>query len=990
MRKALLAAAVVALLAALYAAAGYWLAPRFIHDALVERAGRLGLALELGAVRTNPFALAVTVNDVRVLAHGRELARARSFHADLAWASFWGEAWRVQHAVLREPRVALALCPQGELNWPMARRTDAGPGSERQPALVIDELAVSGGTLHFVDRSRAAPAALELEAIDLRALGLSTRQGDPARYELSARTAQGGSLASQGRFALDPMSAQGRLELAAMPLATLWSLAAPASDPARGQVHGAAAYLYDGAGLVFTEVSVDASVAPEGSVKASGRVTVSPLAADLQLEAAGLPLAQASRFLPPDLELTIASGALSASGRARIQPEGASYQGSVSVRNARLEERDSGELLLAWESLHTDKAALSLSPFRAALGEVVAQAPVGRLTIGKHGAASPGRVLPQVAVEGLQVRDGTLELVHPAQALAVRDIQLAVAGFSTSAGEPARVELRTANVVLPSGETMPLSAKGTVHAQPVSADLQVKVDGVPLAQANRWLPQHVAVNFASGRLAADGRLVVEPKSARYEGALAVRDARLEERSGELLLAWENLRTDQAALAFAPFRAELGEVVAQAPAGRLVIGKDGRVNFAALFGKDAPAHKDTPLQVAVRRLRIEDGTLEFADRSLENDFAVTVRELSGVVTGFSTEPGNPARVQLSGRVAQYGSARIRGSVDFDAPKSLTNVVATFRNVPLAELTPYVVKFAGYRVESGRVSAELRYRVRDGQLVGQNELTFEELELGEKVQGAGARDLPLELVVALLADSKGHINLDIPVSGDLNDPQFDFGGLVARALGNVVGKIVSAPFRVLAGVFGKGDADLDRVAFAPGSAALSPPAEETVAQVARALGERPRLEVSVQGGYDPQADLEALRRDTARREIAQRAGVEGKGPLDFGDPKVLQAAERLYLERVGNRLQMLALRERDTRYARALLEALAGTLPVDAQSAETLARARAETVRAELLSRGVDPSRVRLEAPNRREAAKEGVPTILAVDAGRGTAAAGATR
>jgi hypothetical protein len=990
MRKVLLAAAIVALLAALYAAAGYWLAPRFVHDALMEQAARLGLALELGEVRADPFALTVAVNDVRVLADGRELARAESFHANLAWASLWGEAWHVQRAVLREPRVALALGPQNELNWPLAGRTAGGGGGGRPPALLIDELAVTGGALRFVDRSRAAPVELELEAIDIRAGGLSTRAGGRARYELSARTAQGGSLSSRGSLALEPLSAQGRLELAAMPLATVWSLAAPASDPARGQVQGAAAYVYDGAGLVFTEVSVDASVAPGGSVKASGRFAVSPFAADLQLEAAGLPLAQAGRLLPQDLALTIASGALSASGRARIRPEGASYQGSVSVRNARLDERDSGEQLLAWESLHVDKATLSSSPFRAELGDVVAQAPAGRLAIGKDGESSSGKAPPHVTVERLQVRDGTLQLAHPALELAVRGIQGAVAGFSTSAGEPARVELRAASVVLPSGETIPVSASGTVRAQPVSADLRIKVDGVPLAQANRWVPQHVAVNVASGRLTADGRLVLGPKGARYEGALAVRDARLEERgSGELLLAWETLRTDEATLAFAPFRAELGEVVAQAPAGRLVIGKDGRVNFAALFGKDAPAEKDAPLQVAVRRLRIENGTLDFADRSLENDFAVTVRELAGAVTGFSTEPGNPARIQLSGRVAQYGSARIRGSIDLDAPKSLTSVVGTFRNVPLAALTPYIVKFAGYRVESGRVSAELRYRVRDGRLVGQNELTFEELELGEKVQSAGARDLPLELAVALLADSKGRINLDIPVSGNLNDPQFDFGGLVARALGNVLGKIASAPFRLLAGALGKGAEDLDRVAFAPGSAALSPPAEETVAQVARALGERPRLNVAVQGGYDPQADVEALRRDTARRAIAQRAGVEGKGPLDFGDPRVLQAAERLYLERVGNRLEMLALRDAQPRYGRALLDKLAAVLQADPQSAQTLARARAETVRAALLAHGVDSARVRLEAPDRREAGKEGVPTVLAVDTGR-SAAAGATR
>jgi hypothetical protein len=274
------------------------------------------------------------------------------------------------------------------------------------------------------------------------------------------------------------------------------------------------------------------------------------------------------------------------------------------------------------------------------------------------------------------------------------------------------------------------------------------------------------------------------------------------------------------------------------------------------------------------------------------------------------------------------------------------------------------------------------------VGQNQLTFEELQLGEKVQGAGAADLPLELAVALLADPQGRIRLDIPVSGNLNDPRFDFGGLVARALGNVIGKIVSAPFRALASVFGKGGEDLDQVRFEPGSAELTPPAEETVANVARALAARPGLAVTVRGGYDPQRDLRALRFAHVRGEIARRAGVEADAPLDFGNPKVLQAAERLYLERAGNRLQMLELRDRERRYGRARVEALAAAISADEEAARILARARAEMVRAGLLAHGVDPARVGVEEPATREAHDQGVPTTLALGATR-NAAAGAT-
>lgn len=824
MRKAVfVAASVLALLVVLYAAAGHWLAPRFVRSALVEQAQRRGLELRIEEVRTDPFALKLTLENVRVLTRdGTQIASAHSAAADLAWASLWRPTWIVQDAWVHQPRIEVVRGPGGELNWPVT--SPQGKDTEAQVPLTVQQLVVSEGELRFVD----TPFEVTLEALGLELKGLSTQGEQPAHYQLAARVGAGGSVSSQGRLSLNPLSARGELGAAAVPLSWLW-------EEARAQLHATAAYAYDGERLVLEDVSLEAA-----------------------------------RF------------------------------------------------------------------------------------------AYAGIELPQVALRS------------PRMPLPPRE-PFEVSGSASAS---------------PRGT---LSARGTMGVQPLSADLEISLNNLPLPQAQRWLPDGMALRIASGTVAANGRLLIQ-EDVKFDGAVAVRDARFEEPgSGTLLLAWQALETDEARLRLSPFAVEIGELAAKAPSGRLIIEEDGRINFAQVFQQENSGNdirKQKAFDATVQRLRIENGTLDFADRSLDNDFAVTIRELSGGITGFSTEPGNPARVQLAGRVEKYGSAQIRGTINLDQPKSLTSIRATFRNLDLAELTPYAVKFAGYRIQSGRLSAELRYRVRDGRLVGQNELTFEELRLGEKVQGAGARELPLELAVALLADAEGRINLDIPVSGNLNDPQFDFGGLIARALGNVVGKIVSAPFRALAALLGESGMDLDSVRFEPGTTALTPPAEENVAQVAKALEARPQLGVTVQGSYDAERDLAALRLQTARRHIAQRAGYEGGGPLDFSDPKVLQAAEKLYLERVGNRLQMLELRNTEPRYARALVQKLAAALPVAPDTGETLARARAETVRAELLTHGVDPSRVRVEAPAVKQAGDEGVPTLLSLNTG-GAASAGAT-
>jgi hypothetical protein len=593
----------------------------------------------------------------------------------------------------------------------------------------------------------------------------------------------------------------------------------------------------------------------------------------------------------------------------------------------------------------------------------------GRVNATARFAYEKGRVV----LEEVQVRAVNVAYGEGRRRIALDELRVSAPRFAFPAKEAFALEASAK--VKGGGE---LHAKGNVVLQPLSADLRIDAGALPLARAQPWLPQGAAVQLVSGALGASGRLRLARSAVSYEGSLAVNDLRIDEAQGKnLLLGWSRLQTSGAKLHFGPDRRalELGEVLVRAPRGRLIIGSDGRINFTQLFGQGTGG-EGPALQASVQRLRIEQGTLDFADRSLANAFAVTIRELDGTVSGLSTRSGEPARVRLAGRVDKYGSARIRGTLDLEAPKSRTDIRATFRNLDLVSFSPYFAKFAGYRVESGRLSANLRYEVRDARLTGRNDLVIERLKLGEKVQSASALDLPLEVAVAVLADAEGRINLDIPVRGNLNDPQFDFGGLVARAIGNVITRVASAPFRALAGLFGKKADGLDAVHFAAGSAELAPPQQEDIAVMAKALGERPQLELAVQGGYDPQADAAALRVRVVRQEIAKRAGYEGGG-VDFQDPKVLHAAENLYLKRVGNRLELHALRDSGKPYGRALLEKLAATVAVDEAQAQSLATARAQAVRKALVEQGVAQERVHVEPAAPADAGKEGVPTRLSL-------------
>jgi hypothetical protein len=223
--------------------------------------------------------------------------------------------------------------------------------------------------------------------------------------------------------------------------------------------------------------------------------------------------------------------------------------------------------------------------------------------------------------------------------------------------------------------------------------------------------------------------------------------------------------------------------------------------------------------------------------------------------------------------------------------------------MSRLTPYSGKFAGRKIDSGKLSVDLKYKIDKSQLAGDNQIVVERLSLGEKIESPDAVDLPLDLAVALLEDSNGVIDLGLPVSGNLDSPEFSYGALIWKAFRNLITKIVTSPFRALGALVpGGGEEAFNTVAFEPGRPDVPPPEKEKLAKLAGALQKRPQLKLSVQGRYNPESDRAELKTVNVRRALAVRLGQkpvpgEEPGPVDFDSPETTKALEAMFAERFG---------------------------------------------------------------------------------------------
>ncbi len=677
------------------------------------------------------------------------------------------------------------------------------------------------------------------------------------------------------------------------------------------------------------------------------------------------------------------------------------------------------------------RAADGSMPFVTMLGP----ADQGKLARPSTPAPAPARPAPAAATKPWTVALGTLDVVDHRVAIADRSVtpavELRIEGIKASVREvrsdgkkpfPFDASFR----VTQGGR---FTATGRVAPDGRAAEATLTLTQLALTPAQPYIARNIAVELRSGDVSTTGRLTYrggrDRATVTYMGSVDVDRVRVvEAATGDPVVAWKSLHAETFRFGLAPDQLEIDEVRLTELDGRLVIFKDKSLNLGRLM-KPPGSPSDTPpatgppaetrsdaapgFPVVVERVRIDESAMSFADLSLVLPFATRVHTLSGVVVGLESDTGTRATVKLDGRVDEFGLVKVGGALSAFHPKLFADITVIFRNVPMSTLSPYSATFAGRRIRAGTMNIDLEYKIDRSALVGDNKVVLQQLQLGERVESPGAMRLPLDLAIAILSDSEGRIDIALPVRGNLDHPEFSYGHLIWQALVTVITKIVTSPFRALGGLFG-GDAEsLQAIAFEAGSDIVLPPEREKLKRVVEALAKRPRLKLTVHGGYEAKVDGEALRSLRVRQDLAQRLGVklkpgEDSGPVAFdqgktqralealltqrGGPKVIEEFQASYEKSTGKKAQranpLLTLVGRgspDRAFYEALFRRLVEIAPLTDAEVKALGQRRAEaTARALKESAGIAATRVEvgdIEAASRAE--RNSVPTRLELGA-----------
>jgi uncharacterized protein involved in outer membrane biogenesis len=947
----------------LYAVIAGLVAPHYAKRAIADDLGeRLGRQVALDELSFNPFTLAGTAKGFRILeADGKTtFVSLDTLDVDGSASSIWRLAPVADGVTLSGLKVNLVRETETRYNLSdiLERLAEIGPrpasgrraepGSDKQQ-FSVSNIRVVNSSIAFDDRPKGKKHAVtEIDIAVPFVSNLPMHVKEFVQPRFSAKV-DGTPLEVQGESLPFQESLQTQVVL------DLQGLEVPpyaAYSPTALPVKVEAAKLDAKLSVRFLQGAKDPSIDVSGTVGLRDLKLSSP-----QLE-------DAARVERVEVDLTSLDPL---AGLARISSVrvtdvnangGAWTVASAEVRDINADLRKK-EVRVA--SLTTSNGNLAIR--RGADGAIELPIRVADTAVPSTGEVAPSPwtiTLDKLALDGYQLALSDAG-VKPAVTHRMTVASLQAQDLSTQKGSTSKV---AAKVNTEKGGGFDIDA--TVALDPFAVEAQVDVRRIDLVAFRPYVTYFRTIALKSGNASAKGKLAVkgtgDAMRVTYAGGAEVtRFATYDTGNKEELLDWDAVRLTGMGFdwsAKTPLNLKIADIAVNKAYARVVVSPEGKINLTQLKFATADEPKvstpsDAPppaRNVRIDRVTFTDSRLDFTDHYIKPHYSADVGGLGGTVTNLSSDPESRAVVDLKGSYDKTSPVVIAGTVNPLSGDLFLDIVAKGKDIELPKLSAYSTRYAGYGIKAGKLNLDVKYHVEDGKLQGRNRIHLDQLTFGDKVEGPDATTLPVIFAVNLLKDSKGQIDLELPINGSLEDPQFDIGGLIMQVVGNLLKKAITSPFSLLAAAFGGGgdgngsDAtasvsgdDLAFVDFAPGAAEIDADDQKKLDAVARALLDRPAIKIEMAPRVDLAKDLDALKRAGLAKKVEsagslktlyEREGLAKPAEKGAPPPKELSPAE------------MEAL--------------LLAKILVSEEEMNGLARQRAERVRGYLVEKGNLPA------------------------------------
>lgn len=825
-----------------YTLGGFLLLPYVVKTQLIKYVdGTLQQKASLEAASFNPFLLRLRLQNLQLATPEQApLLELGELVIDFDTFGLFNRAWQFSTISLSELEVFAEIDSAGELNL---NRLIPPPSDEATapevstpgplPRLILQNIAIEQSRVHFKQLDRAEPFNIDLTPLNFNIVHFSTLPEDGGQFSFSTKLSDSESLGFSGALQVEPLALTGHIALNNIELK-------------RG-----GDYLQEM--LLFTINQGTLSLNGDFALDKSG--PKNSLA--LQASNIGLVLQQLQLDTLAPVEPLLRLDSISLNQASFAWPEQIATAESLMVDNG---------------SVHTWLTADKVFNY-AQLIASSDTAPNAKPDSEQPTESEPLQLrLEEIQLKALQLSFDDRSLNEPAPQT-VDIVDLTLSPFTLKQG--GEFDLQAQLTINTTGSS---TIAGKVGAMPPMAALAIGLREIPLPPINSYLHDTIRLNLTQGSVDADLQLDYQnetSKSLALRGDIDIGQLdTFDLADQEKWIHWQNLTIKALDLQLEPVSLNIASIELVKPYFDAVVFENGETRlFRMLVPKvKQPAVKQPPASaeattnnqqeesafpITIAKFKLIDGTMDYKDFNLPLNFATQIHSLHGQVADISTVSSKPTELLLDGKIDQYGKAKIIAASQLSAPHAFSEIKLDLSNVDITSASSYSGKFAGYAIDAGTLALNLDYRIKEGQMLGDNHLLLERLTLGDTVDSPDAVSLPLKLAVALMKDVDGNIDIDLPVEGDLNNPEVKIGGIVWKAFSNLLIKVVASPFKMLGGLFENGDdSGLDNVSFAPGASALTNNEQQKLDKLTQALQQKPALALSVSACYQPESDGPAL--------------------------------------------------------------------------------------------------------------------------------------
>lgn len=863
-----------------YTIFGFLILPLIVKAVAVSQLKKqLKREAAIESVRMNPYAMSITIRGLNIKDLDSEtLLSWDEVYVDLRLLSVFGRAWGVDRLRVINPYVRVQLNKDMTFNFSdiieaYVTNAPAKTNKPRRPlAASLRNFLIEGARLDWTDFTPNKPFHRVIGPVRVEVANFHTDPKNRNPHVFTGTTEKGETFKWGGSFSLEPLRAAGEFSVENVALKELAPLY---QDLVNFEIRdGVAAF---GVNYLF-ELTTTATNA-----------AVSNLTASVKSLKVAQPGADEILFELPEFSVSGVSG-------------------DLFTRNLMVDK-----VLVNGAGLNVHRGSNAMfNVLEAAAPNTNASAPAGILFALQSATNLISELLTSTNLATATIREVSVsncflnyldEACVPPARLVMDQVNVAARNLSNRSDTN-----MTSQVSLRWNTNGSVAVGVNATLAPLKVDVDLGVKQLELAPFDPYLRPHVNAYILGSKVGLDGRMSVAAGAGKLPAVTFAGSGSLDElnvlgNTGEDLLKWGSLRYDGVVANLDPPSVTVSNVTLKGLAARVVIETNGTINVLSVMpaadtnapvASDAPA-KDGAVQpggikgvfaqvktvlgmntntaaamglpkATVGSVRVEDSSFVFVDRSVTPEAHASLQKIEVDIANISTEAMQRAKIHVQTMVGGTGPVEVTAELNPLQAKAATQAKISVKNVQLKPTDPYFGKFLGYRLTRGSVDVDMDYTITASAVKGHNVIVVDQLTLGNKVQSPDAIKLPVKLGVALLKDSSGKINLDVPIEGSLDDPKFRISKVVWGVIANMFVKAVTSPFSLLGGLVGGGEGEeMQFQEFAPGKTNLNAAAQQKLASLAKALSARPELQVVVEGNVDKELDGWALRRVKVEQQL-----------------------------------------------------------------------------------------------------------------------------